>query len=124
MLCHYCQEIFTGERNLKLKGSLYPHLYWLPDLMAGVQQRCFICSALKRALTDDGKLHKSEELAGVYEFVSEYFMKPGTGDLMEVTFKFRYSGFGFSYNTSHQMFVRPWNGTELFCSSSVSRISC
>ncbi|KAF7507839.1 hypothetical protein GJ744_010003 [Endocarpon pusillum] len=116
MLCSHCQEIFTGERNLKLDGSLRYHLYWVPDLMQGVRQRCFICSALKRAVLENGKLNKLEGIegleatGGVDRFISKYSMRQGTGDTIGLTFRLiTHHAVRVELITERHMLIRPWN---------------
>ena len=112
MLCNSCQAIFSGERLPKLDGS-YSYLhYWLPDLMRGMQQRCFICAVLKRALSSHGKLEKLIEPEGVLGYIVEYMMRPGAGDQVEIVFKARHDASRLYYRMYRRLIVHPWNGTN------------
>jgi hypothetical protein len=124
MLCYTCQEIFTGGRLPKLDGSWSQHLYSLQDLMEGARGRCLICTALKRGISQNGKLEKLGDRAGLYGFVSEYSMRPGMGDSIDLTFKFRYTVSRDHVRASHHMLVRPWNGTSISPCNKFSSTVC
>ena len=123
MLCDTCQEIFSSERWPKLDGSYSQHLYCLADLMQSVRRRCFICAVLKRAISRDGKVDKPNEHGEIFGFVVKYMMTPGMGDLVELSFKFRYGVSSLYFSDNRHITVHPWNGTNsIHCDSFTSDI--
>lgn len=110
MLCTICEEIFNGTRPPLLDGSFVAHFDSPTQLMEGVRKRCFICSALGRVISPNGKLEIAGEQSGFSEFLSEYFMSGETGNLIQLEFRIHYTSHHDSALGYHVFSVRPWNG--------------
>lgn len=99
--------------------------------MQGVRRRCFICSALKRAVLANGKLNKLEGIeglettGGVDGFISKYSRRQGTGDTIGLTFRLiTHHAVRIQLITERHMLIRPWNGKELYPCNDISGGVC
>jgi hypothetical protein len=92
--------------------------------MEGARGRCLICTALKRGISQNDELEKLGDRAGLYGFVAEYSMRPGTGDSIDLGFRFRYTISRDHVRSSHPMLVRPWNGTSFSPCNKFSSTVC
>jgi hypothetical protein len=116
MLCRVCQEIFSGERPQG--NQKYQHLTSLLELQEGVRDKCFICAAIKRGISQYGGLDELPFSAEDIEFSSEYFLDYGERDIIELSIILFYNLPGGPAHRNRSLLIRPWNGkSSVNCNS-------